>query len=37
MDIKEEKSELSETIKLVEAVLERLTFHAFEDVLIWSN
>lgn len=37
MGIKEEKSELSETIKLVEAVLERLTFHAFEDVLIWSN
>lgn len=37
MDIQKEKPEFNETIKLVEAVLERLTFHAFEEVLIWSN
>lgn len=41
MDIQKERettnTEFSETIKLVEAVLERLTFHAFEEVFIWSN
>lgn len=37
MEIQKEKPEFNETIKLVEAVLERLTFHAFEEVLIWSN
>lgn len=36
MDIQEE-SEFNETMNLVKAVLERLEFHAFEDVLIWSN
>ena len=30
-------TEFNETKQLVEAVLERLTFHAFEEVLIWSN
>lgn len=30
-------TEFTETIKLVEAVLERLTFHAFEEAFIWSN
>lgn len=36
MDIQKE-SEFNETMNLVKAVLERLEFHAFEDVLIWSN
>lgn len=36
MDIQEER-EFNETMSLVKAVLERLEFHAFEDVLIWSN
>lgn len=41
MDIQKEietpNGEFNETINLVEAVLERLEFHAFEEVLIWSN
>lgn len=36
MDLQEER-EFNETMSLVKAVLERLEFHAFEDVLIWSN
>ena len=36
MDIKKE-SEFNETMNLVKAVLERLEFHAFEEVLIWSE
>lgn len=36
MDFQKE-SEFNETMNLVKAVLERLEFHAFEDVLIWSN
>ena len=36
MDLQEER-EFNETMSLVKAVLERLGFHAFEDVLIWSN
>ncbi|WP_336151191.1 DUF551 domain-containing protein [Acinetobacter ursingii] len=41
MDIQKEReapnTEFNETINLVEAVLERLEFHAFEEVLIWSE
>lgn len=36
MDI-EKESEFNETMNLVKAVLERLEFHAFEEVLIWSE
>ncbi|WP_240921577.1 hypothetical protein [Acinetobacter sp. SA01] len=36
MDI-QKKPEFTETINLVKAVLERLEFHAFEEVLIWSE
>jgi|GEM_PF-2379235 len=41
MDIQKEReapnTEFNETMNLVEAVLERLEFHAFEQVSIWSN
>ncbi|MCL6164841.1 hypothetical protein [Acinetobacter baumannii] len=32
-----DKVDESEVLKNVEIILERLTFHIFEDVMIWSN
>lgn len=37
IDLEKEREVSEETMALVEAVLERLEFHAFEEVLIWSE
>ncbi|MDA3528725.1 DUF551 domain-containing protein [Acinetobacter baumannii] len=37
IDLDKQREVSEETMALVEAVLERLEFHAFEEVLIWSE
>jgi len=37
IDLEKERELSEETMALVEAVLERLEFHAFEEVSIWSE
>lgn len=37
IDFNKENPDFIETVKNVEIILERLTFHIFEEVMIWSN
>ncbi len=37
VDFNKENPDFIETVKNVEIILERLTFHIFEEVMIWSN
>ena len=37
IDLDKQREVSEETMALIEAVLERLEFHAFEEVLIWSE